>query len=38
MLKLLHSSKQLLDGRDETLILLAVLLIPVCTLSGLVGI
>ena len=38
MLKLITSSKQLLDRRDETLLLLAALMIPLSALAGLVGI
>ena len=38
MLKLLKSSKQLLDRRDETVLLLAVLFIPFCAFSSIVGI
>ena len=38
MLKLWKSSKQLLDRRDETVLLLAVLLIPLCAMSGIVGV
>ncbi len=33
----LKSSKQLLDCRDEAVLLLAVLLIPVCVVSSFVG-
>jgi hypothetical protein len=37
MLKLITNSKQLLDGRDEALLLLAALMIPLSAFSGLVG-
>jgi hypothetical protein len=37
MSKLLKSSKQLLDCRDEAVLILAVLLIPVCAVSSIVG-
>ena len=38
MSKLLNSSKQLLDRRDEAVLLLAVLLIPICAVSSIVGV
>ncbi len=38
MSKLLKSSKQLLDRRDEAVLLLAVLLIPLCAVSSIAGV
>lgn len=38
MSKLLKGSKQLLDRRDEALLLVAVLLIPVCAVASIAGV
>ena len=38
MSNLLQSSKQLLDRRDEAVLLLAVLIIPFCVVSSIAGI